>query len=438
MPQIKFIFSMVGILDLQYTLRAVHQEDVIETLLQGKSLERKVIDTFGFEVKTEFLIDAIRGNYHDLATVKEDLEKINIPMVFLVSEKDQWVNVESVRSLFKTKKDTRELFILPNTMHQIYENPVAARRAIKLCVVFCTKYLYGKKVTSEEVLDPSIHEIAFQDRFEKRKLRNILSVTKEEEKDFWANYLSNYRVIEKSEEFRDLLATIYFLLGGLKNKERILDLGCGNGHFGAWCLGELMKELIFSESQVKAGNLIHYVGLDFERNALEDARKKHQEIQEKFFVNAEKKQLKGKLWCSDYICADIDEGLPFSDGYFDKVCCNLVLSYLKRSDVTVTIREILRVLKRGGKVVLTSLKPFHDLSSIYCNFMKQTESVEDIVEGKKLFSAAGKIKFKGDVGYYSFYSLQEMENLLIYSGVKKVKGCKSFGNQVNVTFAEKF
>lgn len=90
-----------------------------------------------------------------------------------------------------------------------------------------------------------------------------------------------------------------------------------------------------------------------------------------------KKELKGKILdvgCgrgrlrkiinqgSEYIGIDSQAGknvdvvgdvhaLPFADGLFDGVICTAVLEHV--ADETVVLREILRVLKKGGKLILT-------------------------------------------------------------------------------------
>jgi SAM-dependent methyltransferase len=48
---------------------------------------------------------------------------------------------------------------------------------------------------------------------------------------------------------------------------------------------------------------------------------------------------------------DLEQPLPFADGVFDTVVCSEILEHLFRPDLL--LREIMRVLKPGGRVILT-------------------------------------------------------------------------------------
>lgn len=56
--------------------------------------------------------------------------------------------------------------------------------------------------------------------------------------------------------------------------------------------------------------------------------------------------------------ADLGERLPFSDGTFDDVMASLVLHYLE--DWGLTLAEVRRVLKPGGRLVASVQHPFVD------------------------------------------------------------------------------
>ena len=434
-PRIKFIFGLVGIVDLQRTLKTIHREDVIETILKGKSLGRDVIDTFGFEVNIEFLKDSIKGGYHNLATTKKDLKKVNIPLVFLIAERDPWVKMEDVKLLFDNPKLQRRLYVLPNTMHQVYENPIVAKRALRLAVVSCLKYLCSKNLKRNQVVEPTVKEIAIQNRIEKERLRKLITITKEEEKEFWRKYLTNYRIINKSQEYRDFMSLINSLLGKTGQGGIILDAGCGIGLYGGWLLGSRPEKgnKIYGErdSSYKPST---YLGLDFAETALKEAKDKHSYIKRQIYYEYRFSKNSPILNCC-YILADLDYPLPFKDNCFDKICCNLVISYL--ANPASSVKELFRVLKHRGKVVITSLKPFNDLSQIYCNFLDKTQNKKDIEEAKKLFTESGKIKYKEEMGHYKFFSEEELKSLIAKVRGKRVETYRSFGNQANLVFAEK-
>ena len=63
----------------------------------------------------------------------------------------------------------------------------------------------------------------------------------------------------------------------------------------------------------------------------------------------------------------------------------------------------MRVLKPGGTIVVSSLKPYADLSQIYRNFVDQTENNEELEEARKLLTP----------GEHSLYDDEAPQRVLI-------------------------
>ena len=118
------------------------------------------------------------------------------------------------------------------------------------------------------------------------------------------------------EELISLLDKIIF------KKDKVLDLGCGNGRYYNY----------FKEKEVE------YIGIDNSEDLINIAKRKN------IFVDFR-----------------IGEGLnlPFKDGYFDKVVSVAVLHHIPSKKFRIKfLEEIKRVLKKDGKVFLTVWK-FH-------------------------------------------------------------------------------
>jgi ubiquinone/menaquinone biosynthesis C-methylase UbiE len=109
---------------------------------------------------------------------------------------------------------------------------------------------------------------------------------------------------------------------GLKNGERVLDLGCGAGH-------ETIEVAILVGDQGEA------VGLDLTTEMLTVARQ-----------NAITRGLSNAFFVSGSI-----EYLPFSNNIFDVIISNCVINHA--SDKEQVYREIFRVLKSGGRFVVS-------------------------------------------------------------------------------------
>lgn len=116
----------------------------------------------------------------------------------------------------------------------------------------------------------------------------------------------------------------------LKPGERVLDLGCGTGH-----------ETIAAAKLV--GDRGEAVGLDLTPEMLTVARQ-----------NASARGLSNVFFVSGSI-----EDLPFSNNIFDVIISNCVINHA--ADKEQVYREILRVLKSGGRFVVSDAVSKKDL-----------------------------------------------------------------------------
>lgn len=151
------------------------------------------------------------------------------------------------------------------------------------------------------------------------------SVTREHSAgQFWDLYSHYYDSVYHLMPYRKLLWDSYDALD-LKPGMRVLDAGCGTGNFEAFIAQKNPPAI-----QIQA--------VDFSQSMLARARAKCTGLDS-----------------ADFVWADLDKRLPFPDNSFDRIVSINVLYTLPDRDHTM--RELMRVLRPGGRMVLTSPAP---------------------------------------------------------------------------------
>ena len=238
--------------------------------------------------------------------------------------------------------------------------------------------------------------------------------------------------MEKMNEFQRYLDLVGDLLGPLSEDDVLLDAGCGNGLFGVWVLNELIRR---NNSHREKRPV--YLGIELTSSGLDEAIDKHMTARKLLADDVQDGKASVDLI---YARADLEEFgdstktwgkiLQFADDCFDKIVGSLLLSYLKKPEKL--LQHLHRVLQPGGRIVISSMKPYCDLSAIYRDFIEQKASRGEIESARELLRAAGAIKVKEEQGYYVFFSAEQLTALLESSGFRQVQCFASLGNQANV------
>ncbi len=188
----------------------------------------------------------------------------------------------------------------------------------------------------------------------------------------------------------------------IKRKDKVLDLGCGNGR-----LYELLKR-----------RNIDYIGVDSSKELIKLAKKKYPEAE---FRKAEALNL------------------PFFDNYFDKVYTIAVFHQIPSEELRLQfLKETKRVLKKKGKLILTVWKIKRKKEALL--LLKYT--ILRIIGKSKLdFKDVFKPWGEKTERYYHIFSKRELSKLIKKAGfsIKEIGVVKNErGNRQNIyTIAEK-
>ena len=432
-PRIAYLISLVGVVHVQRTLTIVYQEDVVANFVAGKRWG--INDVLGFEIDFEnFLGALVTSGLHTLEGTAEDLASIRVPLAFLSAQKDAWVDPDDVMKVLKGAPHCR-FELIHDAMHEVRENPEAAERTFREMVTLCLSWASGTERPPDSIVVPDKKTYLRQNKVERDRYR-AAGPASTNEADFWAQYLGKYGYFEQVDVFQYYLSHIGHLLGPIQAGDVLLDAGCGNGLFGAWALRRLLDQ-----SGLPLNPRPVYVGIDLTHQGLLESMQRHDRIRRDLASPGEGRPSMDFA----YVQMDLDqfggiraaeEGLvDFAAGTFDKVCCSLLISYLRRPHDL--LKELYRVTKPGGRIVVTSMKPFADLSDLYRRYVEKHNSAPEVESARDLLRAAGRIKVKEEQGYYTFFSGDELCEALLAVGFRSAQATMGFGNQATVVSAEK-
>lgn len=193
---------------------------------------------------------------------------------------------------------------------------------------------------------------------------------------FWDLYARCYDSIATLQPYQALIRKVIENIP--KNTYRLLDAGCGTGNI----LAAIRKKFVH----------INCTGIDFSSAMLYRARQ--------------------KLLSTDLRQLSLNEKLPFPDKHFDVITCIKVLFAVP--DAVYTVKELKRVLKDGGTLIIESPKEGWSMWPILKEHIKQVGIFRTLPALFKLLVLAAfnlPIFKKGKAQVYHFMTKEKIEQL---------------------------
>jgi ubiquinone/menaquinone biosynthesis C-methylase UbiE len=144
----------------------------------------------------------------------------------------------------------------------------------------------------------------------------------------------------------------------------------------------------------------------------------------------------------------LELNLNFSANYFDKIVASLFISYLYNPDDI--IYEFYRMLKPGGRLLVSSMKPDSDISLIFTDYIHEIQKVdtadtgikdqeENLIAARAMLNEAAALFELEEDGYFKFYSEKELVAMFKNAGFVNIKVTLSMGKpeQVVIVTGEK-
>jgi ubiquinone/menaquinone biosynthesis C-methylase UbiE len=240
-------------------------------------------------------------------------------------------------------------------------------------------------------------------------------------KEFWRDYVLGRRgeggiqLLTATDAYQEMMAAQVERLA-LKPGDRVLDLGSGTGELA----GVLAR-------QFWSGSTPSVVEVDLVAEALRRSRTRSTE-----------RPRRGSPVLG--LAADLDLGtrsLPFSDSSVHAALASLLVSYLNQP--VELLKDLLRVVRPGGRVVVSSLRRDADISQIYAAGMAelQPDRIADLfgasvashfeILQREFLNSAAKLVDLEESGRFRFYEADELSDLVREAGFVDVVVDAAFG-----------
>ncbi len=129
--------------------------------------------------------------------------------------------------------------------------------------------------------------------------------------------------------------------------------------------------------------------------------------------------------------------LPVKDETFDAINASLFLSYLFAPGEAVS--EFARMLKPGGRLVISTMKPDSDISGIFTKYIAEQSSLDaqsakeedreqNLREARSMLNEAAALFSLEEDGWFRFFEEAELIKMMRIAGFTNIKAIESLGN----------
>jgi len=360
--------------------------------------------------------DALESGLAFIEDARRDLARIRVPVTWLCGRYDAWIDPDRVRDILSCGDVARRRLIEVPTGHQLRTSSEAFA-TFRLVAEEAGRLLLGRRLRAR---NPDVIDLDLRRQAELAR-RPAPSFDPE---SFWRSYLlgesggPGMDLLIETSSFRELLARQIRALD-LRAGQRVADVGSGTGSF----LDALSRETAAPE-----GLVVHE--LDFLTEALVRARGRLQRS------GADAGSLR-----ADFVRVDLDgeaqAGIPLATGSCDRLVASLVLNYV--ADPDRLLREMHRVLRPGGRMVLTSLRRDADVSRIYTEasaelrgglardrFGLSPQQIEASIG--QFLNQVGRLLDLEESGVFKTWSPSELEGLVRKAGFRDLELERVFGD----------
>ncbi len=345
-----------------------------------------------------------------------DLAEIDIPITWFHGRYDAWVDLGRVQKVLSHGDTSRRRLVVMPTGHQLRSSQQASQ-AFQCIAQEVGRMAQGREFKAVAAPAREVRKLRAAERRRLPRVETDLHA-------FWRDYLVGrdrslgIELLTASSAYRGLMEAQLVALE-LGPGQRVADLGSGTGSFA---LG------LAADPSRPAG--LRITAFDYVEAALRRSRERAAALPGGAGFGLE---------CAE---ANLDllapgQHFPVADQCFDRVLASLLLSYLEFPKRV--LGEIFRILRPGGRLVVSSLCCDADISRIYVEAYAELQAGEAGLElpeleqrelggmARSFLNDAAKILELEDTGAFHFWEPGELSELLEECGFVNARASRSLG-----------
>jgi len=350
-PRIDGWVCVVGTADLQSMMKSI-SGGIDYALGIERGIKFGLQEILGVSVDMDLAgADAIQHKLAYLSDARREMASIKVPITWISGRHDAWMDRPRVRDAMSRGDISRRKLIEIPTGHMLK----TSRQALGVFQLIAAEVA---QMAGGPAIHPATPNIAEIERCRLAEVRRI-SLPAVNLRDFWKDYLLGkdrtigFELMMLTSSYKEFMLRQIAGLE-LRDGDIVADVGSGTGglpfHLGSSKWGD---------------HNVAIVELDFVREGLNRARSRldHAATLKLGYVEADVGLTRGS-------------GVPIASNSVDAVLASLFLSYVPNP--RAVLRELQRILRPGGRIVVSSLRRDADMSKLF---------TDGVAELKELWSA---------------------------------------------------
>jgi PAS domain S-box-containing protein len=352
-------------LDVRESLEKLHFRDLVrEHLMQTRFGKGNLL---GFNMDIDrFLADIVASRWADLGASREDIKHCQTEVFFLRSSGETDITplpappAHLVEDAIQDLGHRGRAVQLPSTVMAAAE--IASdglQKSWDKISHLCRSS--EENAASHSLMAQVSKAAAIRYRLERDKLRGRWLIGTSTPEELWTVQTTLTSTLDELPGFWQLIDHMYQLAQPMNEGTTVLDAGCGVHSFARLLLLNLSYRLRSQAWRQTAP--VRYVGVDFSTSVLRSAQSAAKEATDRLDAMFSGRISSRPPLRPTWILSRSIESLPVASGSFEHTLANLSVSF-SRSPVHA-LRELYRILKPNGKLVLSTFTPSADFAQLY-------------------------------------------------------------------------